>query len=69
MVGFRGRFSAKQYMQNKPMKYGIKAYTMADSKNAYILNDYHTQAYTLQEASTQHEDLPQPARIACATRD
>ena len=28
MVGFRGRFASKQYM---PTKYGIKAFTLADS--------------------------------------
>lgn len=64
MVGFKGRFGAKQYMPNKPVKYGIKAFTMADSKNAYILNILpYTGSDTLQEASTQYEDLPQPARI------
>ena len=27
MVGFRGRFGPKQYMPNKPTKYGIKTFT------------------------------------------
>ena len=58
MVGFKGRFGAKQYMPNKPVKYGIKAFTMADSKNAHILNVLpYTGSDTLQEASTQYEDL------------
>ncbi len=30
MVGFRGRFVAKQYMPKKPTKYGIKAFTLAE---------------------------------------
>ena len=38
MVGFRGRFAAKQYMPNKPTKWGIKAFTMADSSSGYVLN-------------------------------
>ena len=38
MVGFRGRFGPKQYMPNKPVKYGIKAFTLADSKEGYLLN-------------------------------
>ena len=64
MVGFRGRFGAKQYMPNKPVKYGIKAFTMADSKNGYVLNVLpYTGRDTLQEASTEYVDLPQPARI------
>ena len=37
---------------------------MADSKNAYIFNILpYTGSGTLQEASTQYEDLPQPVRI------
>ena len=51
-------------MLNKPVKYEIKAFTMADSKNAYIVNVLpYTGSDTLQEASTQYEDLPQPTRI------
>ena len=38
MVGFRGRISAKQYIPKKPEKWGIKAFTMADSTNGYMLN-------------------------------
>ena len=64
MVGFRGCFGAKQYMPNKPVKYGIKAFTMADSKNGYVLNVLsYTGRDTLQEASTEYVDLPQPVRI------
>ena len=51
-------------MPNKPVKYGIKAFTMADSKNGYVLNVLpYTGRDTLQEASTEYIDLPQPARI------
>lgn len=38
MIGFCGRFRAKQYIPNKPTKYGVKAFTLADSLNGYILD-------------------------------
>lgn len=63
MVGFRGRYGAKQYMPNKPNKYGIKAFTLADSSNGYILDIIvYTGADTLPDCpNIQH--LPQPAKI------
>ena len=33
MIGFRDRFGTKQYIPNKPTKYGVKAFTLADSLN------------------------------------
>ena len=38
MVGFRGRFLAKQYMPKKPTKWGINAFTMVDSSTGYMCN-------------------------------
>ena len=62
MVGFRGRFAAKQYMPNKPTKWGIKCFTLADSANGYVLNVLvYTGRDTLEDAS--NESLPQPARV------
>ena len=62
MVGFRGRFAAKQYMPNKPTKWGIKCFTLADSANGYMLNVLvYTGRYTLEDAG--NESLPQPARV------
>ena len=64
MVGFRGRFGPKQYMPNKPTKYGVKAFTLADSEQGYVLNILpYTGADTLDDASTEHSFLPQPARV------
>ena len=40
MVGFRGRFGAKQYMLQKPVKSGIKCFTLADSSTGYALNTF-----------------------------
>ena len=37
MVGFRGHFAAKQYMPAKPTKYGIKAFTLADSTYVWCI--------------------------------
>ena len=62
MVGFRGRFIWKQYIQNKPTKWGIKCFTLADSSNGYVLNILvYTGRNTLEEA--ENSQLPQPARV------
>ena len=64
MVGFRGRFGAKQYMPNKPTKYGIKAFTLASSDTGYMLNVLlYTGADTLTGSQSEHASLPQPARV------
>ena len=64
MVGFRGRFAAKQYMPNKPTKYGIKAFTLASSDHGYLLNVLlYTGADTLADADQAYSSLPQPARV------
>ena len=38
MIKFKGRLKIKQYIQNKPTKWGIKLFTLAESKTGYILN-------------------------------
>ena len=38
MIGFRGRFGSKQYAPKKPVKWGIKTFNIADSKNGYLLD-------------------------------
>ena len=64
MVGFRGRFGPKQYMPKKPVKYGIKAFTMADSEEGYVLNVLpYTGSDTLITANNEFDHLPQPARV------
>ena len=64
MVGFCGRFGAKQYMPAKPTKYRIKAFTLAESEYGYMLNCLvYTGGDTLEETSTEYTSLPQPARI------
>ena len=64
MVGFRGRFSSKQYMPSKPTKYGIKSFTLADSTHGYVMNCLvYTGADTLENSNSAYSLLPQPARI------
>ena len=63
-VGFKGRFGPKQYMPDKPTKYGIKTFTLADSKQGYVLDILvYTGGDTLDCASAEHSSLPQPARV------
>lgn len=38
MVPFKGRLSIKQYMKDKPVKFGIKIWVAADSVTAYCFN-------------------------------
>ena len=62
MVGFRGRYGPRQYMPNKPTKWGIKCFTLADSENGYVLNVHvYTGSETLENVG--YATLPQPARI------
>ena len=36
MIPFKGRLSFKQYMKNKPTKWGIKVFVLSDSQNGYV---------------------------------
>ena len=70
MVGFRGRFGPKQYMPKKPTKYGIKAFTLAESEQGYILDILvYTGRDTLDHADSQYANLPQPARVVMDVTD
>jgi hypothetical protein len=37
MIGLKGRFILKQYLPEKPTKWGINAWGIADSSNVYLL--------------------------------
>ena len=64
MVGFRGRFGPKQYMPKKPVKYGIKAFTLADSAEGYVLNILlYTGSETLGFVNPEYNTLPIPAQV------
>ena len=43
MIGFKGRLSFIQYLPNKPTKWGMKAFVLADSKSGYT---YSWRLYT-----------------------
>ena len=43
MIPFKGRLGFKQYMKDKPTKWGIKVFTLSDATNAYV---YRLQVYT-----------------------
>ena len=55
--GFRGLCSFKQYIPNKPSKYGIKLYVQADSKTFYLVS---YKIYT--GAGTHATGLPVPTQ-------
>ena len=59
MVGFRGRFGSTQYAPKKPVKWGIKCFTLADANTGYMLNIMvYTGAQTLDDADPQFASLP-----------
>ena len=43
MIPFKGRLGFKQYMEDKPTKWGIKVFVLSDSTNGYV---YRLQVYT-----------------------
>ena len=70
MVGFHGHFGAIQYMPNKPTKYGIKAFTLADAAHGYMLDILvYTGRDTLSIASAAYSGLPQPSRVVLHLED
>ncbi len=43
MIPFKGRLGFKQYMKDKPAKWGIKVFVLADARNGYV---YRMRIYT-----------------------
>ncbi len=54
MVPFKGRFGFKQYMKDKPTKWGIKVFVLADARNKYVTN---LQVYTGKEVVSGANDV------------
>lgn len=48
LIPFKGRTKLLQYIPNKPHKWGIKAWTLADSVSGYVIN---WQLYTCKAAA------------------
>ena len=64
MLLFRKWSSGKQYMPKNPVKWGIKAFSLAHSSNRYLFNILlYTGAETLYGTNEQCSVLPQPARV------
>ncbi|XP_044585038.1 piggyBac transposable element-derived protein 4-like [Cotesia glomerata] len=38
MIAYKGNFSAKQYMKDKPTSWGLKMWVIAESKTGYVLD-------------------------------
>ena len=57
LLGFRGRCSFRQYIPNKPSKYGIKVYVLADSKTFYSVS-----SKVYMGADTHAPGLPVPTQ-------
>jgi len=55
--GFRGMCSFKLYIPNKPSKYGIKVYVLADSKTYLVSSKIYT------GAGTHAPGLPVPTQV------
>lgn len=49
VIPFKGRLGYKQYIKNKPTKWGIKAFVLSDATNGYV---YRSQIYTGKNAET-----------------
>lgn len=61
MCPFRGRLSFRVYMKNKPHKYGIKFYIVADARTGYVVN---IQMYSGRELNKDNS-IPTLVRQLC----
>ena len=59
LLGFRGRCAFKQYIPNKPSKYGIKVYVLADSESFYSVS---SKIYVGAGTHTPRSELPVPTQ-------
>lgn len=64
MVAYKGRLSFKQYMPAKPIKWGMKAFVLAESKTGYVC-DWHL--YTGKDQATDDNDSRgKGERVVCS---
>ena len=56
MVPFRGRNKFKQFVKEKPVKWGFKAFILADAKESYV---YNWRLYTGKEGGQRCTGLAQ----------
>ena len=71
MVGFKGRVSFRQYCPMKPIKWGLKAFVLADSTTGYIVNIIPYTGWETKEIylSQCNPDLPLYAQVVVALVD
>jgi len=63
MVPFKGRLSLKQYMKNKPVKFGIKIWVLADAVTSYC---YNFDVYVGKNAEVVNENLGLASKVVIA---
>ena len=66
MIPFKGRLSIKQYMKDKPTKWGIKVFVLADSRNGYTVR---LQIYAGKNSSLSSGDLGLCSRVVLELLD
>ena len=60
MIPFKGPLSFKQYIKNKPVKWGIKAFVLSDATNGYV---YKMQVYTGKGMETTEPEVELCSRV------
>ena len=60
IIPFKGRLSFKQYIKNKPVKWGIKAFVLSDAINGYV---YRLQVYTGKGMETNQPEIGLCSRV------
>lgn len=61
---FRGRCRFRQYMRNKPAKYGLKVFSLVDSKTFYVIN---MEVYLGKQLPGPDEHISQTPSSSCQT--
>ena len=60
MIPYKGRLAFKQYIKNKPTKWGIKVFVLSDATNGYISR---LQIYTEKNVESGHVDAGLCSRV------
>ena len=66
LLGFRGRCGFKVYIPNKPAKYGIKVYVLADNESSYCIK---SKVYLGKGTHNSNSHLPIPTQAVLELTD
>jgi len=66
MIPFKGRLRFKQYTKDKPTKWGIKVFVLADSTNGYVSR---IQVYTGKNSSLSRDEVGLSSRVVLELLD